>query len=65
MKTSQYVDRNKTDELLMKAAMIFANCENTPEGRAEAKRQEREILLEIAMIDPELGKTLLPDETDE
>lgn len=39
------------DGLLEKAASVFANCDSTLEARAEARRQEKKILSEIAKID--------------
>lgn len=53
-----------TDRILQQAVSLFANCENTKEARTEAKKKEREILLQLKDVDPELFKIVLPDETD-
>lgn len=57
--------RKKTDKLLSDAASIFANTgkDSTPGEIAEAYAKEKELLLEVKRLDPELGAILLPDGT--
>lgn len=43
--------QRKIDSLLQEAATLFANCDNTQEARTAAKKQEKEILNEIARHD--------------
>ena len=43
--------KRKIDRILHEMAMLFANCENTPEARQAAKQQEIELLNQIATID--------------
>jgi len=53
--------KEKTDSLLREAASLFANegKDSTQEELNEAYRKERELMLRIAELDPELGLTLL------
>jgi hypothetical protein len=54
MEWEYYTNRSKQrkiDNLLQQAATLFANCDNTHDARVTAKRQEKEILNEIARYD--------------
>ena len=71
MEWEYYTNRSKKrkiDHLLLEAARIFANCENTKEARNEAKSKELAILDQIARYDRHFAEScgwINPNNTEE